>query len=201
MNRCQSDLEVVEVLRGVRNRAESFAATAMETLVLQIRQIPFDVDREHSIAWRIKSDQAIVRKVESKRRINDFIGIRILALHLGAVDHLNSIILHWADTLELSRVEDKDRFSETNESGYKAIHLDFQFKNDNRWDMPLVAGIEVQITTWLQHFHNQLSHKLFYKRNSSQSLSILPLLKEFSDKCAELDAEILVLISNVSPAP
>lgn len=181
-------------LYGSREAAIDFANVAAHQLKnLLVTRFPLLVDPQHSVVWRIKSEEAIRLKTESRKgthSINDFIGIRVLVLHASALPQVESTFEEWEDRLGLQLFQRNDYFSNTASSGYRAIHRDYNFHDCSRWGLSSLSGVELQITTWLQHVHSLLSHSCYYKNSNAESVKNAEILTELSDKIHDLDSII-----------
>jgi ppGpp synthetase/RelA/SpoT-type nucleotidyltranferase len=128
-------------------------------------------DSHTSISWRIKSEAAIIKKLsdpsrfigDHERTINDFIGIRILCPHLGLVDRFIAAIGRWSLEMSLLQVQQENTIEDPGTGGYRAIHLDYIFAEDNSWGFSSFITLELQLMTWLQLLHTEISHRYFYK--------------------------------------
>jgi ppGpp synthetase/RelA/SpoT-type nucleotidyltranferase len=186
---------LVSVLLASRRAANDFAAEVTQSLgSLLMARSPHLVDPQHSIVWRIKSEAAICRKLERREQssmVNDFIGIRVLVLHIGALSLAELIFDQWEKEVGLQLSNRDDYFSENNPNGYRAIHRDYVFQSPERLGLPDTAGVEVQLTTWLQHMHSTLSHSLYYKNDGrEQQQTTLLNLSALSERLHELDSAI-----------
>lgn len=151
------------------------------------------VDPHHGIAWRIKSESAVQAKLRRRGgmgAINDFIGIRILATHIGLLEKVEQKLSQWESDVGLQRLMRKSLFETPDESGYRAIHLDYRLVAPSTFGLPPTATVEVQLTTWLQHLHGSQSHSLFYKTTGSDRLMAAAALRAMSDQLHEVDKEI-----------
>jgi len=174
--------------------AESFAVDAVRELYRTLlADLAFGVSRDHGISSRIKTSSAIKAKLHSSdldHSINDFIGIRVLAGHSRCIGEIENKVSEWAINLGMVKVRREDYFMHPDISGYKAIHLDYRFRNPEQQQLPPEAGVEVQITTWLQHLHSMLSHRLFYKAIEPPDKSTVSFLQSFSQDLSKLDAKL-----------
>jgi ppGpp synthetase/RelA/SpoT-type nucleotidyltranferase len=160
---------------ATRVAAEQFAAQANGDILFALSESfhdIFDSERRVSVAWRIKSDESIHNKIKKGNRhftpkgeplINDFIGFRIVVLHIGLLERAMTAARKWAALRELRLIDMSNRFSHPGMGGYRSLHLDFEFQFPQVFGLLGVHGIELQITTYLQQFHNQLSHDALYK--------------------------------------
>ncbi|NWC99243.1 RelA/SpoT domain-containing protein [Pseudomonas sp. P7779] len=192
---------ILTELYDSREAAIDFANIATHQLnhILAIN-FPSLVDPQHSIVWRIKSENATRLKAESRKgviSINDFIGIRVLVLHTGALSQVESTLKEWEDQLGLKLTQRNDYFSNPAPGGYRAIHRDYKLQDYSRWSLSTVSGVELQITTWLQHVHSLLSHSCYYKNPNIAPEKNAKILADFSNKIHELDSTIADIYSSL----
>lgn len=179
---------------SVRISAESYTVDVVQKLHACFggNRSPM-VDSNHGIAWRIKSEYAVRAKLRRRGdmgRINDFIGIRILAAHIDLLEKVEQKLSQWESDVGLQRVMRRSLFETPDESGYRAIHLDYRFVAPSTFGLPPTATVEVQLTTWIQHLHGNLSHSLFYKTMGNERLMAAAPLRAMSDRLHEVDKEI-----------
>jgi ppGpp synthetase/RelA/SpoT-type nucleotidyltranferase len=194
---------LIKALVDARTEGENFAKTATEALIQQLCNNPyFGINKEHSIGWRIKSAEAIeakARHLEKTRperiEINDFIGIRVLVGHLWCVEEVKLEIKKWAQQFGLIIIQYKDRFENPDVTGYRAIHFDYCFSHPQKWKLPPEAGVELQLTTWLQYLHSMISHQLYYKNVHSSDKQMKELLCSLSTDIHEIDRKLLEIFS------
>jgi ppGpp synthetase/RelA/SpoT-type nucleotidyltranferase len=161
------------------------------------------IDPEHGVAWRVKSSEAIRAKIlalssqhgRNLRTINDCIGIRILVSHSRFLEEVERGLERWHVDLGLVQVGRSDTFQVPDESGYRAIHLDYEFANAQQWNLPEIVAVEVQLTTWLQHLHGSLAHTLFYKNMGVNRTKMATQLRELSKELHRIELSITELLS------
>lgn len=147
--------------RGAIERLASRLATELRNA---LEGVP--MDRQHGLSYRVKLDSAITRKIERKHLsswhdLNDLIGLRVVVLNLDAIPRARDVVLQWAHASQLTVAREDDRFTAPGVGGYRALHIDLRGRGpDPGQDLPI--GIEVQITTWLQHLHAIISHSTYY---------------------------------------
>jgi ppGpp synthetase/RelA/SpoT-type nucleotidyltranferase len=179
-----------------RAAAESFAHSTTSTLraVLQA-EFKLIESNECTISWRVKNDAAIIRKLSDSRRsaaqgrgtVNDLIGIRVLCPHLGLLGRIITAIDRWSVDTSLRQVRGQNTIEDPSAGGYRAIHLDFIFTDDNCWGFPSFITVELQLTTWLQLLHTEISHRYFYKALDPPDPALQTLLENFSVAIHQLD--------------
>jgi ppGpp synthetase/RelA/SpoT-type nucleotidyltranferase len=183
-----------------RIAAVNFANEAADELLKTLRiSLQPSANEEISILWRIKSEDSIAAK--QKRRldyvvINDFIGLKIVVLHIGLVGSARNTVRDWGDLRGLILNSEENRFRQPGLAHYRGVHLDFNFQHPERLGLTEICGIEVQITTYLQHFHSLASHALLYKQggNAGSEHSALRVLTAMSDKLKDLDETMATLL-------
>jgi ppGpp synthetase/RelA/SpoT-type nucleotidyltranferase len=162
-----------------------------------------EADHKSMIAWRIKSEKAIRAKEAAAAGrgespfINDYIGLRVVASHIGKIPQALDEIRQWADEFRLREQEMDDKYQRPGAGGYRAIHLDYLPSDPNPWLLPTDASIEVQLTSWLQSVHGAMSHRLVYKAVEGPSADIICQLETISDSILEIDRVIANLSDSV----
>jgi ppGpp synthetase/RelA/SpoT-type nucleotidyltranferase len=158
------------------------------------------VDPQHGLSWRVKSRQAIEAKYASRlgRRplgpvddaiINDFLGVRVLVVHLGLVEHAEGLVQKWSADRGLVLRSYTANLDQPKVAGYRAVHMDFEV-HDPSVAIPKHGGLEVQITTWLQHLHGVLSHSLIYKAIGPQDPTAVLALEHLSEQLHSIDESL-----------
>jgi ppGpp synthetase/RelA/SpoT-type nucleotidyltranferase len=146
---------------------------------------------QHGLSYRVKLDSAIARKTERKNLsswmdLNDLIGLRVIVRSMDAIPRAREAVIRWAHASHLTVIDEDDRFTSPGLGGYRAVHLDLLgAAPDVGGGQPL--GIEVQITTWLQHFHGMLSHDRYYVGDHPRASSDLAWLERLSRLIHRLD--------------
>lgn len=189
---------MLKVLIDARHEGEIFAREAAGELIRQLSEKVFlGIEKEHSIAWRVKTAEAIKAKVKARytdrvqtQVVNDFIGVRVLAGHSGCFVEIKNEINDWAKRFEMIEVKSEDHLHSPDESGYRAIHIDYLLSRPQDWGLPPEAGIELQLTTWLQHVHSMISHRLYYKSASLPDQEIPIFLNKLSAELNEIDERV-----------
>lgn len=108
-----------------------------------------------------------------KKEITDLIGIRIICSYEDEIEKIDEII---QKNLEVLRRTDKTQeLKETNEFGYKGLHLDVELKDDRKaldeYKQIAEYPVEIQIRTIIQHAWSSLEHKIIYKKNDATELT------------------------------
>lgn len=191
-----------KLLIDIRPQAEIFAGAASASLIRQLseKMCVDQLDLKHKVIWRVKTEDAILAKFRSPRLsnsrvpiINDLVGIRVLGETLEQIDGLKREISSWASQFNLTGLDVEDRFNLPDPSGYRAIHFNY-ISETAEHNIPPEAGIELQLTTWLQHLHSILAHRLYYKTQIPPSPSTVKLLNDLSTKLHSFDSEITLLL-------
>jgi ppGpp synthetase/RelA/SpoT-type nucleotidyltranferase len=166
---------------------------------------PEATDPDHGLAWRVKDADAILRKLQRRHTnrescaiaVNDLLGIRVLTTERASLPSVQDAILRWATTIGLQLQKVQDASQTPDGSGYSAIHLDFQYC-DLQLREGSKIGLEVQLTSWLQHLHGMLSHRLFYRADNKTRLRSSGFLNGLSQEFARLDLAITEQVWAVS---
>jgi ppGpp synthetase/RelA/SpoT-type nucleotidyltranferase len=153
---------------------------------------------ECAVVARVKSLAAIAEKVRKRgikeedalAQIGDFIGLRVLVLHVGYLAVAQKAIEAWAAAIPLERTSIEDRFVKPSLGGYRAVHLGFALPAENRWELPTGTSVEVQVTTWLQHFHGIISHTMLYKPQHPVAADVSAYLEQFSERLRAMDENL-----------
>lgn len=192
---------IVKILGDARERAEGFARKAVQDLYLQLLSgAGCSPDPIHGIGYRIKTPAAMAAKLESDdsergaRTINDYIGIRVLAMHSKCLHDIESHLTPWSNGLGLLQVKRQDKIGKPDVGGYRAIHIDYVIEDPEREQLPPETTLECQLTTWLQHLHGMISHRLAYKANELSTSIPIRELELLSADLWELDKRVAGLL-------
>jgi ppGpp synthetase/RelA/SpoT-type nucleotidyltranferase len=177
-------------------RAQRFADGALAELRDRLTALfPAAVDRSHGISARIKTEESLVRKLSIPRTddsgdaLNDVIGMRLIVAHQGLLKEVTQLLPGWAADWQLAQVKWDDRCQQPDESGYRALHVDYRPLTDNTWQLPTSMGVELQITTWLMHLHANVSRELAYPTPQADAVT-LKTLRAMAARLHVLDEEI-----------
>ena len=121
------------------------------------------------VAWRVKSDTSIFNKIKRFGELpamNDLIGIRVVLLRAGLIEAAVLAVRSWARTREMQLNEEDDRFVMAGEDNYRSVHLDYSFLRPGDIYLDAMCGVEIQVSTYLQDLHSELSHRLLYKKTN-----------------------------------
>jgi ppGpp synthetase/RelA/SpoT-type nucleotidyltranferase len=145
---------------------------------------------EEGISWRLKSDAAIHAKVAAGKLINDFVGMRVIAVCVDRLGEIEEKLPTWETRLGLRRDSGKNTFESPARGGFRSIQIDYQISNIVGADLPAGCTLELQLTTWLQYLHTQLSHDLYYKASHRNRAAAVPFLETLSEHIHGLDVEL-----------
>jgi len=194
------DAVLVDRLIAATDSARAFARKAVEQLRARLVEV-FQDDRMRDdwfdIVYRIKNPSAVRDKIAVRSSlpdhgvlINDFIGVRILTMHNGCVPHVEAVVMAWSVDAGLVLRERDDTVEKPRPGGYRALHLDFAFRDAAQYGLPEEMTVEVQIETWLQHAHAILSHRLFYKQGLAASGNLERALSKLSKDLHDFDHDL-----------
>lgn len=169
-----------------------FNACVRDLKVKFYERLPPNEGPSGNVMWRIKSERSIADKLAARSRlhggaqsrINDFVGIRLVLPHRGLMQLAVAFIRQWAADSGFSESEYFDGFSSNSDRNYRSIHVDFDLNSTLSTIVGLDLGLEVQITTYLQHFNSIISHQFSYHHGMAISA----------------DADIINKMNNLSKA-
>jgi len=137
-----------------------------EELVREMRVL-LDADpslKVHSIAWRPKTRESLVRKLARPDRsytdlwsLTDLVGVRVITYFADAVDRVGELV-EAKLPVDFENSADKRR-RETNEFGYRSLHYVCRIGGV----LPSHARFEIQVRTVLEHAWAEIEHDLGYK--------------------------------------
>jgi len=185
-----------------RAGAEAFGREAAAHLADVLARADIIFDRTSCVVWRIKTDAAIQAKLSAARSlgeaglpaIKDFVGIRVIATHLGLLDNAVAKVSEWSRCVHLIKTGVQDSYAIPRPGGYRAVHLNYQMPASNRWNLPTLVSTEVQVTTWLQCLHGGISHAFYYKANSPPDSAEVETIRTLSDKLYGVDLEVATIL-------
>ena len=186
-----------------RNAIAAFADTAASELNAEIAKMGANIcDPQHGIAYRIKSEDSIRRKLQGRKstvsapmELCDIVGIRVLCTCRNQVGAALEAVKSWEVRMELGRKSQKEYLQSAGEAGYSATHIHFLLQNERRLSLPKPVTVEVQVTTWLQHLHGMITHEMWYKRGDSEKTRpIKSKLERFAEQIMELEDEVSELL-------
>jgi ppGpp synthetase/RelA/SpoT-type nucleotidyltranferase len=189
---------------NARLAAEKFASITKDEIAVYLLEVSngtmVEGERKIFIEFRIKTEESILRKLKrgnmhvtsrGKVFINDFVGIRVVVFHIGLVERTAAAIQSWAAERGLNLMEISDRFSSPGIGGYRSVHLDYQFDSPELFGLEDKHGIEIQVTTYLQQFHSQLSHDALYKHDVMEEFAQrTDVLRLISDQLGYIDRSV-----------
>ena len=165
-----------------------------EELSLQYDRNPIE-----TIKSRIKSPESILRKLEKNKLdltveaiengIFDIAGVRVICSFTSDIYMLADALLKQDDVTLITK---KDYISNPKENGYRSLHLIIEtpiFLHDRKKMMK----VEVQIRTMSMDWWASLEHKIRYKKDLPDELSmkLANELKECAETAAKLDQKML----------
>ena len=132
------------------------------------------------IKKRIKSLKSILGKLKKKgvnftveeidNTIHDVIGIRIVCLTMTDVKEMIDLLCEQLNaTPNIKITETKDYINEPKESGYRAYHIQLQFKVPYGGE-EYILNAEMQVKTVIMDAWAELEHRLRYKYDSLENL-------------------------------
>ena len=165
-----------------------------EELSLQYDRNPIE-----TIKSRIKSPESILRKLEKNKLdltveaiengIFDIAGVRVICSFTSDIYMLADALLKQDDVTLITK---KDYIKNPKENGYRSLHLIIEtpiFLHDRKKMMK----VEVQIRTMSMDWWASLEHKIRYKKDLPDELSmkLANELKECAETAAKLDQKML----------
>ena len=165
-----------------------------EELSLQYDRNPIE-----TIKSRIKSPESILRKLEKNKLdltveaiengIFDIAGVRVICSFTSDIYMLADALLKQDDVTLITK---KDYIKNPKENGYRSLHLIIEtpiFLHDRKKMMK----VEVQIRTMSMDWWASLEHKIRYKKDLPDELSmkLADELKECAEAAAKLDQKML----------
>ena len=167
-----------------------------EELSLQYDRNPIE-----TIKSRIKSPESILRKLEKNKLdltveaiengIFDIAGVRVICSFTSDIYMLADALLKQDDVTLITK---KDYIKNPKENGYRSLHLIIEtpiFLHDRKKMMK----VEVQIRTMSMDWWASLEHKIRYKKDlpDELSLKLADELKECAEAAAKLDQKMLCI--------
>ncbi|MGN0355704.1 MAG: GTP pyrophosphokinase family protein [Muricoprocola sp.] len=145
------------------------------------------------IKTRIKSPESILEKLNRKNlpfaldsleEMYDIAGVRVICSFVDDIYMLADCLLKQDD---IRLIKKKDYIANPKENGYRSLHLIVEIpiflENEKR-----LMKVEVQLRTIAMEFWANLEHKLRYKKNLPENLTMLTA-SELSE-CAEMSAQL-----------
>src|SRR5271167_2845772 len=112
------------------NKAYELAANFAEELNLVLHPLKQESLTGYTIQWRVKSEASIARKLAAFNNhrtstgalaINDFIGLRVVILHLGLLQRGVQMVSEWANFRDLRLLEVSNAFVKPTLGNYRSI--------------------------------------------------------------------------------
>ena len=149
-----------------------------------------------AIKSRIKSPESILEKLERKglpisveaieQNIMDIAGIRVICSFTDDIYTIAGLLVEQDDVWILKM---KDYIEDPKPNGYRSLHLIVEIpiflSEKKKW-----MKVEVQFRTIAMDFWASLEHKLKYKKNISNSETVMEELKECAEASAALDLKM-----------
>lgn len=155
---------------------------------------------ETRIEWRIKSAESIAAKIERRRDagrktgyVNDLLGFRIIVSHVGLVETAARCVHRWIDRGGTFRIVDsQDYFRHPVSDIYRSYHFDTVLSDRRYSNISELAGVEFQITTYLQNFMALISHDLVYAdhKPNPETMAAYMLLKRAVRDIGQVDDNV-----------
>lgn len=171
-----------------------------------IRIIETNHFRISNMAIRIKSEEALMKKITYKNRykdineITDVVACRIITLFENDVDRIYECV---KDNFEIVEYNDKRKknYEDRIDFGYNSLHLLVKFNNE-RCQFIEYANykdivFELQIRTTLQHSWAEIEHGLGYKSQYEIPKDIRRRLTRLSASLELLDEEFVKIAKEV----
>lgn len=168
------------------------------------------VDTNHfrisNMAIRIKSEDALMKKITYKNRyhdineITDVVACRIITLFENDVDRIYECV---KDNFEVIEYNDKRKknYDDRIDFGYNSLHLLIKFNNERCQLIEYSAYkdiiFELQIRTTLQHSWAEIEHGLGYKSQYEIPKDIRRRLTRLSASLELLDEEFVQIAKEV----
>ena len=154
----------------------------------------YDKNPIESIKTRIKSQESIIKKMQSRNvdiniksleeSIRDIAGVRVICSFPDDIYMLSDCLLKQDD---ITLIEKKDYIKNPKPNGYRSLHLIVEIPiflaNTKR-----LMKVEVQLRTIAMDFWASLEHKMRYKKDIPESEA-----KRLGDElfeCAQISAEL-----------
>lgn len=167
----------------------------------------FSLDHERNpietIKTRVKSPESICEKLnrrnlpfnlDSLEELHDIAGVRVVCSFVDDIYMLADCLLKQDD---IRLIEKKDYIANPKENGYRSLHLIVEIpiflENEKKW-----MKVEVQLRTIAMEFWANLEHKLRYKKNLPEDITMLTA-SELSE-CAEMSAQLDMKMQRVKNA-
>ena len=188
LNQIEPFMELMMKYRCALMEVETKLKVLNEEFAMEHNRNPFE-----AIKSRIKTPGSILEKmrrrgyeisVESiENNLNDIAGIRVIC---SFQDDIYAIARMLTQQDDIILIEEKDYIKNPKPNGYRSLHLIL--------DIPIFLAeekkhmrVEVQFRTIAMDFWASLEHKLKYKKNVDNPITIMEELKECADVISETD--------------
>ncbi|KRR05583.1 hypothetical protein [Bradyrhizobium valentinum] len=157
---------------------------------------------------RIKSPASVEHKLRNRRLmrghpagdkspsefVNDFLGIRVVLPHVGQLEKAAELLMEWiAQNKRLGLISAANYFGKPASELYRSYHLDLRFDLDA--ELCDKVGAEIQVTTYLQNFFNEISHQLSYRQIADRP-GVASLLTRVASDLRHLDDDVAALFNH-----
>ncbi|MFD2513859.1 RelA/SpoT domain-containing protein [Pontibacter locisalis] len=193
-------------------------------IALFISRMMLKASGVHSVKYRIKEPQHLLKKIVRKKKeypqrritisnyldlINDLVGIRVLHLYKESWAEIGEYI---QDKWRLKRepyayVKDRNRNIHTDEFtsfgckvldhplGYKAVHFVIETKPEKQRYF-----VEIQVRTLFEEGWSEIDHNIRYPDNTNNELldSVLQLLNKVTTQADEMASHMRMLINRLN---
>jgi ppGpp synthetase/RelA/SpoT-type nucleotidyltranferase len=189
------------VRSNVQTSVEDIRDQCVASLRAALRGLPQE-GPSVTVESRIKSAESIRHKLERNKtrgadhlrpRVNDYLGFRVIIPHLGLLEHAVGVVERWVqDSGVFSLLLSSDYFSRPQDSLYRSVHMDLAFKPAEHTVLDQSVGAEIQITTYLQHYHSALSHQVGYLSGKFEppNKDVAMLLRRIAVDLSRIDEDV-----------
>lgn len=185
-----------EIYRALKHDIEDILTSIIDTHHFRIS----------NMAIRIKSEEALMKKITYKNKYNDIneitdvVACRIITLFENDVDRIYECIKDNFDIVEYNDKRKKS-YEDRIDFGYNSLHLLIKF-NDERCQLIEYSAykdlvFELQIRTTLQHSWAEIEHGLGYKSQYEIPKDIRRRLTRLSASLELLDEEFVQIAKAV----
>ena len=161
----------------------------------------YDYDLIDHINIRIKSQESITKKMESKgidftynsmiKNINDIAGIRVICPLKQDIYTIRKLI---SNLPGIKILKEKDYIANPKKSGYSSYHMILEVPVTLSKNF-IYVKVEVQIRTMAMDFWASLEHKMKYKSKTEVKKSTSKELVEYARVINKLDNKMMLLNS------
>jgi putative GTP pyrophosphokinase len=187
--------EQPEIIYNFLARQDDYEQFGLEVAYVLKRRLIEDNIEYSTIAYRVKSINSFIDKLERKHYadpfndITDFTGVRVVCLYLSDLKKIESIIRRHFVLIE-KRDTYKESFSDI--FGYNAVHYLVKLGDEfsgARYDHLKNFTCEIQTRTVLQHAWATIDEHLVYKKKSSIPIEISESINKLSKVLEDADVQ------------